>query len=306
MIIRDLISLDRIDREHDGESGYGSRNVVVQVRSSEILLPERQGPLSIRCAFGGTETYVAGNVRHLLNDRSYLILNAGQRYSSQISSPTEVEHFCVYFRPGLIGEVLRGVTQGVDAMLDSPDEIDSNRLDFVEKLYRHDTTVSPLLYQLRSEVSRYSVDSLWLEEKCHGLMEAMVQVYHTVQAEVDRLPMVRRSARLELYRRLSNARDFIDANLDRSVALKEMADIACLSTHYFLRRFEQAFQETPHQYLIRKRISRAKELLLTTNHSITDISSRTGFPSLSAFSWLFRQRTGVSPALYRTMQGPSA
>jgi transcriptional regulator GlxA family with amidase domain len=150
------------------------------------------------------------------------------------------------------------------------------------------------------------MDSLWLEEKCHGLMQAMVEVYHGVQAEVDRLPMVRRSARLELYRRLSNARDFIDENLDRSIALKEMADIACLSTHYFLRRFEQAFQETPHQYLIRKRISRAKELLLTTDHSITDISSKTGFPSLSAFSWLFRQRTGVSPALYRTMQGPSA
>ncbi|MEP7220005.1 MAG: helix-turn-helix transcriptional regulator, partial [Bacteroidota bacterium] len=86
-------------------------------------------------------------------------------------------------------------------------------------------------------------------------------------------------------------------------ALADMAKIACLSPHHFLRLFKHAFQETPHQYLTRKRLEWAQDLLTSTERSITDICVSIGFESLGSFSWLFRRRFGASPDLFRRRGG---
>ena len=121
--------------------------------------------------------------------------------------------------------------------------------------------------------------------------------------QCEQLSVARMATRLELYTRLSQARNFIEENVDRPITLPQIADVACLSVHHFLRLFKQVFEETPHQYLTRKRIERAKDLLLTTTSSVTDICQSVGFRSPGSFSWLFRRHVGHSPEGFRAING---
>ncbi len=81
--------------------------------------------------------------------------------------------------------------------------------------------------------------------------------------------------------------------------LDEISKQACLSRYHFLRLFRKAFATTPHQYLIHRRIEKAKELLRSRRISVTDVCFEVGFQSLGSFSSLFRRCVGDAPVNYR-------
>lgn len=105
--------------------------------------------------------------------------------------------------------------------------------------------------------------------------------------------------------RLSRARKFIDESYHQPLDLAEISKQACLSRYHFLRLFRDAFDTTPHQYLIQRRIEKAKELLRSRSLSVTDVCFEVGFESLGSFSWLFRKCVGQPPASYRQRERES-
>ncbi len=100
-------------------------------------------------------------------------------------------------------------------------------------------------------------------------------------------------------RSLTVARDFMRDAYARPVRLAEVSARAHLSPYHFLRVYRQAFGETPHEYLTRLRIGRAKALLAGGNHGVTETCFEVGFSSLGSFSALFAHRVGLSPSEYR-------
>jgi AraC-like DNA-binding protein len=106
----------------------------------------------------------------------------------------------------------------------------------------------------------------------------------------------------EVHERLCRARTFIDECYDSQLDLDEISKQACLSRYHFLRLFREAFATTPHQYLIHRRIEKAKELLRTRRLSVTDVCFEVGFQSLGSFSSLFRRCVGHAPVNYRQNQ----
>jgi len=106
----------------------------------------------------------------------------------------------------------------------------------------------------------------------------------------------------DIHQRLCRARSFIDECYDLPLDLREISKQACLSRYHFLRLFRDAFETTPHQYLIHRRIEKAKELLLSGRLSVTDVCFEVGFESLGSFSTLFRRRVGDAPVSYRDRQ----
>jgi AraC-like DNA-binding protein len=72
-----------------------------------------------------------------------------------------------------------------------------------------------------------------------------------------------------------------------------------MSRYHFVRRFRDAFGATPHQYLMRIRLDRARKLLTADAASVTDVCMDVGFSSLGSFSTLFARRVGVPPSSYR-------
>ena len=113
--------------------------------------------------------------------------------------------------------------------------------------------------------------------------------------------MVRRvETDLETLQRLGRARDFIDHCYDHPLSLDQISEKACFSRYHFLRLFRQAFNKTPHQYLIERRIEKAKELLRAEDDvRVTDVCFEVGFQSLGSFSSLFHKYVGHAPVTYR-------
>ena len=109
-----------------------------------------------------------------------------------------------------------------------------------------------------------------------------------------------KSIRSDLFLRLRRAREFMDECYATDIDLSELSKIACVSPFHLLRSFRDAFGITPHQYLMRRRIDRARELLSFSDSSVTDVCFEVGFESPGSFSTLFRKVTGDSPLSYRT------
>jgi AraC-like DNA-binding protein len=103
----------------------------------------------------------------------------------------------------------------------------------------------------------------------------------------------------ETLERLDRARKFIDLCYDLPLDLEEISSHACFSRYHFLRLFRQAFNKTPHQYLVERRIERAKELLTGNDLRVTDVCFEVGFQSLGSFSSLFHKSVGHPPITYR-------
>jgi AraC-like DNA-binding protein len=98
---------------------------------------------------------------------------------------------------------------------------------------------------------------------------------------------------------LNRAREFIDTCYNLPLDLDQISSQASFSRYHFIRLFRIAYEQTPHQYLIQKRIEKAKDLLASSEMSVTEICFAVGFQSLGSFSALFRRCVGHPPKAYR-------
>src|ERR1700712_1678799 len=108
-----------------------------------------------------------------------------------------------------------------------------------------------------------------------------------------------------LARHLLRARDLADARYFESLSVADLAAAASLSPAHFSREFKRAFGESPHQYLLTRRLERAAALLRTTDWSITDICLAVGASSLGSFTTSFRRIFGQPPLAYRASYPPA-
>lgn len=105
-------------------------------------------------------------------------------------------------------------------------------------------------------------------------------------------------------RHLLRARDAMDLRYAQPLDVPQLARIAHASEAHFIRSFKEAFGETPHRYLQRRRVERAMFLLRQTDRSITAICFDVGFNSLGSFSRTFRGVVGLCPRDYRKAAAP--
>jgi AraC-like DNA-binding protein len=107
-------------------------------------------------------------------------------------------------------------------------------------------------------------------------------------------------------RYLLRARDLVDARYAEPLDVDDLARAAGLSRAHFSAEFRRAFGETPHAYLLTRRLERAAALLRTTDHSVTDICMSVGLSSLGSFTTSFRRLFGLTPSAYRAAYPPAA
>ena len=100
-------------------------------------------------------------------------------------------------------------------------------------------------------------------------------------------------------RHLLRAKDLADARYFEPLGVDDMARAAGLSRAHFSREFRRAFGESPHAYLLTRRLERAAALLRITDRSVADICHSVGLQSLGSFTTSFTRTYGVPPAAYR-------
>jgi AraC family transcriptional regulator len=272
--------------------------VIINCESKNIYYPKHWTPLSVKCAFHGTEHYHFEKNSFCVSDKNFLILNEGSEYRSSIWSETPTNSFTINFTAQIIKEIFRGISHHAIGQLDDPFRNDDRSTGFVEKLYPHDGSLSHLL-AIRNIVQRKEFDQAYLLELIYLTLGEMITLYNKTSAEIDELKAKKRSTREELYKRLYRAKDHIDSYYHADISLQKLSEISLMNSFYLLREFKNAFKITPHQYLTQRRLKKAMHLLITTKLHVDDVRDQVGFQDTSSFSKLFKKVYGSAPAIFR-------
>jgi AraC-like DNA-binding protein len=107
-------------------------------------------------------------------------------------------------------------------------------------------------------------------------------------------------------RHLLRAKDLADARYFEPLGVDDLAGVAGLSRAHFSREFRRAFGESPHAYLLTRRLERAAALLRTTDNSVAEICLAVGLTSVGSFTTSFTRTYGMSPTAYRATFPPAA
>jgi AraC family transcriptional regulator len=168
------------------------------------------------------------------------------------------------------------------------------RVELVPRMELNDAQIARLMESLRADIAGGSPGgSLFAESIALALSAHIAQQYSTL------------GARLEAHRgglsrfRLNRVLEYINANLSNNLELRTLAEVAGLNLYHFAKAFKQSIGESPHQYVLRRRIDEAKGFLRHSRLSVIEASARTGFVDQSHFSKVFRRIVGVAPSEYR-------
>jgi len=159
--------------------------------------------------------------------------------------------------------------------------------------------VDPLLEQLAIAITNAlregtAEDGLYIETLAQTLAVHLARM-HCSRSRPIRMPRLDTIPGPKMRRLI----EFIEANLDSNLSLETMAAEVIVSPRYLPRAFKTAVGQSPHRYVLARRIERAKELLRATDMPIVDVALASGFSSQSHLSNWFLREVGLSPASYR-------
>lgn len=100
--------------------------------------------------------------------------------------------------------------------------------------------------------------------------------------------------------RLARVTDYVDANLERTIVVRELADVAGMSPFHFSHCFRAATNTSPHRFVTARRVDLGKRLLTDPGLSLAEIAFACGFSNQSHFTKVFKEHMGATPGAYRT------
>ncbi|MGL6339868.1 MAG: helix-turn-helix domain-containing protein [Waterburya sp.] len=168
-----------------------------------------------------------------------------------------------------------------------------DRLELRPQWQVFDPTIQGIVQALKADLAdECPAGKLYGESFGASLAVHLVKNFSIVSLTSDRLEALSSKKQQEVL-------DFIEAYLDTDIRLEDLAKIAGISKYYFCRLFKQAMQIPPHQYVVRRRIERAKELLKYSDLTIVEIALACGFAHQSHLSRHFKRIIGISPQKFR-------
>jgi AraC family transcriptional regulator len=175
--------------------------------------------------------------------------------------------------------------------------VDPRNIEIVPQFLVRDPVIEATVTQLAIEARNGSPTGLlYAESACEFLACHLIQ-RHSTLSKAPRQSLGGLPAH-----RLRAVKSYIEENLGNPITLRELASLACVSVRHFERAFRQSLGVPPHRYVLERRVSAARDLLLThPNLPIEGIARRVGFSSASHLSAAFSRRMGCSPATFRRL-----
>lgn len=254
--------------------------------SGIVEVPEMENPAHVLILRTGSSSVVewrrlGREHRVELPPGSVSLLPAGLRDAAKVFRPMPGVASILQIQPAFfdrrIGEIAKG-----------------GRVELIRRNDLSDAQIARLMESLRADILAGSPSGpLFGESIAVALSAHIAKRYSTLPSK------------LEAYRgglsrsRLTLVLEYINANLSEKLELSLLAQVAGLNVFHFARAFKQSTGESPHQYVLRRRIEQAKDFLRSSRLSVIEASARTGFVDQSHFSKVFRRIVGVAPSEYR-------
>ena len=264
---------------------WGRESAVISARTRVAAYPEYRQLLSIKAADGGSEDYFIDGRRVAVDDDTFLILNHGRSYGSRIEAIRPVHSFSIFFDAQLTAQVREALLKPARCLLAEAVDEAQPTVEFSERLFSHDTVVSPPLRYIRTIVDGGLQDEMWLDEQLLFLLMRMMKSHYNRLRSSASISSVKPATRRELLERIHLGIDFIYTRYRDPIGLRDIAGAARLSQFHFLRTFQSVHGMTPSAFLIRIRAAKALRLLQTTSLPIANIAENVGFGSRTS---LFR------------------
>lgn len=278
----------------------GFPSVIIQTKVRECFRPDIKGPFSFFLNIRGNSFCSVDRQTTRIDEDNYFVSNRSQLYTLQVEEGSGgAETFNIHFGEFFSESVLNALVTPADRILDAGTEKQLSPLLFFNQLHRRDATFNNLIYAILTSHKETGYNKLRFEEQMSSLLSYHLQQHHHIAEMVNKLPPVRKTTRVELYKRLSRAMDVLRSGFCGEVSLDELAAEACLSKYHFLRLFRTVYGLSPYQYIQHLRIEKARVLLAGSRIPITDLAGILGFDNSQSFSRLFFQRMGIYPTQYR-------
>ena len=168
--------------------------------------------------------------------------------------------------------------------------IDPDNLELIPHFAQTDSLIHQLGIKLKTEVESGGLGSRLYAEAIANLLSV-----HLFQNYAATKPKIRNYTDGFPPYKLKQVIEYIDANLDASLSLNELAQLVQMSPSYFSRLFKQSTGFAPHQYLIRQRVKRAQKLLKQRKLTIAEIAYQVGFANQGHLNYHFKRLTGITP-----------
>lgn len=255
---------------------------------------------NIRFVMSGSENYQLGKRQLYIHPDSFLILNKGTQYASSVASNDPARSFSINFDQKFLDDFKNCWMHKHENLLSQPDLIQKQEKEFNETIYPFKGDIRYNIFHLKHHLDNHTQDELLINEYLHHCLINYYRIYNDeIFKKAERLSFLNNSTRVEILRRLNLAKEYLYSYYNKNISLEELAAHACLSVNHLLRTFKQAFNVTPHQFLVQLRLQRAQLLLKNTSYPINEVVSMVGFECPSSFIRLFRTHYKVTPLKYR-------
>ncbi|HCF28626.1 MAG TPA: AraC family transcriptional regulator [Cyanobacteria bacterium UBA11049] len=171
------------------------------------------------------------------------------------------------------------------------DFIDGDRIQLIPRfMSEQDLLIQGIFSALRDEIESGKIGGILLIEHLKtALAIQLLRQYCTTKPKLssyqDRLPPIK----------LQQVKEYINEHLHQDLKLTELAALVQVSPYHFLRLFKQSMGLTPHQYILQRRIEKARFLLQYSELSIAEVALRVGFCDQSHLTQCFKRIVGITP-----------
>lgn len=277
-----------------------NNNKICSRTISENCSRTSSSDVAIRFVLSGNESYHLGRRDLSVYPDSFIVLNKGSQFSTGVRSNEPVQSFSVSYDQQFVNDFITGWTTKDARLLNNDGHIAGQQYEFKETIYPFSGNIMYNILHLKSQLDNGLNDELLINEYLHHSLINYFQVYNEeILKKGEQLHFLNPVTKKEILRRLNLAKEYLYSNYNSNIGLEELAKYAGLSVTHLLRTFKQAFNETPHQFLMQIRLQRAKLLLKSTDYSINEVVCLVGFECPSSFIRLFKTNYKITPLKYR-------
>ena len=196
---------------------------------------------SIRALKKGYQYYQIKNRVHVLHRENFLIVNEGEFFENYIEPYGKAEGTIIAFNTKFLQQYLFELNHSNLQLLDRPNGKTPNTLYFYENTYLRNPALNTLFKEITDSIRLGIKAPIFYQQRFVKLLDAIVASQNSLLYQIETIQAAKKSTKEELYHRLSDAKDFMDAHLSEKITLQKIAQNACLSPFHFLRTFNALF-----------------------------------------------------------------